>query len=320
MRFNFLATGALASAMLLGCTSTPLVDVPGPDEPGPARTPTRAAIAMRFDAWTPPPPDEEDLVPDYRELGIAPDALVLFFADEPESCAQPFRAPEPLESRDCADDPASHTTFIIPPELDHDGWVDLRDPRILGSTFTWGRGCAFSGAVSSGWLGAVDLGKRGSDTIDVNLEDQPQPATITGDYDARFCGPPLPAAAATPALAVPGADPGSLELILGTAADTCDDFDATIACSHTWRARIALPAGAPQDEAIDLASVDARIEASRDDAVSCTENDRVHGRLSTGTVEVVAADAESVTVRVFDSYAAALGYSADGTYRAIRCP
>lgn len=75
---------------------------------------------------------------DFRDFAPHPDSLVLFFSESLQECSQPVRHPS-TESADLGADTHDfwQLIFIIPPELNRPGLIDLRDQRIPIDEFVW---------------------------------------------------------------------------------------------------------------------------------------------------------------------------------------
>ncbi|WP_437954634.1 hypothetical protein WME76_24010 [Sorangium sp. So ce119] len=351
------AVGALAM-MNGGCD--PIVF--GPVEPQPTEEPppppSPNALAMRAGDWALSFEGRVTSSLDYAQHLLYPpphpESLVLFLSDSVQECSRPL-IHDPTQ---CV--PASsqfwQVILVIPPELNRPGLIDLRDHRIriyhgvlrpdCGGSFGFSPG---SWGAPGKWEKTIEIVSSDASSVSVKLDwgelDRRELASgelpdvwghIDGDYNATYCGAAPPVSPASPGLALRGArgptmpidgltpDPDALQLILGSAATSCEDPLSPINCTGTSRVRLSLPPSLQQPGIIDLTdpAIDASFAVSWGSAEFCDDYDFVTGSFAGGTVEILGIDASGVLARVYGSYTDLThgGFDADGLYAASICP
>lgn len=160
------------------------VVAPGGDEP--------SAVAMRFGAWTPPPPSNFFSFSTSGPTPPDPNALVLFYASEAQACAQPhldLGSPS-VDPAVCAEQAFWQLIVVIPPERAQPGVIDLQDMSIDGYRSTWGEDCGGGSGSGPGIIqGTLTITSIDATKVVTKLDLAPSTGWKgeSGDYTAAFC-------------------------------------------------------------------------------------------------------------------------------------
>jgi hypothetical protein len=265
-------------------------------------------------------------------LDIDPDALAIFFGDKAMACDAPFLG-EGVNTSSCnPGDAFWQRLIILPPELNRPGVIDLRDMRIFGYEATWLSSCGGGSGNFPGGQGTLEIvsSDPSSLTVKVSGADLQGWGPVDGDYVVSACGalpaaaPPSPAVAARGAAPPggPAVDPDTLFIRLGSESASCGDPFAAMACDGDSRLSFTLPASLQKTGVLNLSDPAIGAQHARtpgDGAPSCAA---VTGAMSDGSVEILAIDETSVSLRVYRSYVSdSTGtFEVDGLYTATICP
>lgn len=300
------------------------------------------AIAMRagdiapgVSLWL---PDDDGNAPD-------PDSLVLLFSSDLQQCSS-----NPVLPMQCDATPFWQSAYLIPPELNHVGPIDLLNRRTLvfqQGMFPSGNNnypCDFGTMTWRGFGDTLEIISSGPSSLVVNLSEGTHAMPnipIDGDYLVHRCGPPPPEAPPEPALAIYGADlppppvlpvdasssgnvnagADALHIFLGSAAHTCEDPWAPIACTETQRVTFSLPPELQQPGVIELS--DPAISASYGYSWGSQECIDSGGGFEEGTIEILSIDEGGLVFKVYGSgvFIGSVGFvTVDGLYAASICP
>jgi hypothetical protein len=293
------------------------------------------AIAIRYGDLPPGSGVDASFLPTPPD----PDALVLVFSNQPISCSNLVPSfsipPDPCDGSDMW-----ATVIVVPPVLDHQGEIDLQDERIAETAEEALPGCNGGGERQTpGGSGQLVIGSGDTSTLNVTLQGgvMAMSTVIDGSYAAQWCSTPPTPPAPAPAVAIPGAslppgalgapgvgtspDPTATYVFLGTGMQTCASPVADV-CPGAAQLTFKLPAGTTSGT-FDL--TDPQVEAwySYDGSLGqmgANCNDMI-GQVTSGmgTVQVLSADATSLSLRVYGSYNAGLVFDVDGLYTASIC-
>jgi hypothetical protein len=280
-----------------------------------------------------------------------PDALILVFSNAALSCASPAIT--------CGGDEVWETIIALPSDLVRVGPIDLGNPRVSMTNWTFlgdGMGMCGGGGGGGGIGVPADPGKTlqitstDSGSISVELSGGVQGGVtgmingmstpiIDGSYTASRCEP----APATPppkaAVAILGSklpaglpanptigttpDPTALYVFLGTGTQTCADPLSDLGCAGAGRIVLKIPAALQQPGTLQLP--DPQLATSVEVAASsgtpnCTASS---GSFSQGTLTISSADTTGLTFTLYQSLVASSpppSFDADGLYQATICP
>ena len=266
-----------------------------------------------------------------------PDALVLFFASEAQSCSDPF-INMPLNmvpSSSC--DPYWQTALLIPPELDRAGLIDLRDPRIGWAASEVFASCAGQGGgVTPGTQGTLEILGSDATSVSVTLSGgvKSMMTVIDGSYSAKRCDTAPPVTPPAPAIAILGAnlpaadggatpDPTALYVFLGSAPETCQDPLSDIDCTNTSRLVFSLPASLQQPGTISLSDPAIAATGTVSGSPQSPPCAATTASFTQGTLEISSIDATAISFTVYQSFIPGAsvtgGFDADGLYAASIC-
>jgi hypothetical protein len=124
---------------------------------------------------------------------VDPDALLVFFASEAQSCGEPVI---PLPFDGSCEQSMWQLAVIVPADLDKPGTVELSAPPTLtyqGAVDVSGGDCSVFGAgASPGWPGTMEIVSLDSTSLSVKLSNGvqvggPHATTIDGQYTVHRC-------------------------------------------------------------------------------------------------------------------------------------
>jgi hypothetical protein len=188
--------GLLALGLTMPACATTVIGGSGEGSGGSGgSTPTSSpnAVAMRFSHWTQPVISLGSPFEFSPTIQVDPDALVLFFSDKPQACAQPFvPLDDPsLDPAVCAEQAAWQTIIILPPDRAQPGAIDLDDQSIFVYRSTWMASCGGGSGNTPGVPGTLTIESLDATAAAVDLElDQPPGdgfVTQNGAYTAALC-------------------------------------------------------------------------------------------------------------------------------------
>ncbi|MFT3773417.1 MAG: hypothetical protein QM820_49190 [Minicystis sp.] len=148
------------------------------------------AVAMRFSQW--------NLLPHYGspfELSFPngnpdPDALVLFFSDRPQPCAQPVVQIAPsADPATCASQVFWQTIVALPPGLAQPGVINLNNTDIDVYQASWRSDCSGGSGIGPGLDGSLEIVSLDASAVSVKLQADAIGGTpsLDGDYTATLC-------------------------------------------------------------------------------------------------------------------------------------
>ncbi|WP_437672122.1 hypothetical protein [Sorangium sp. So ce131] len=112
-----------------------------------------------------------------------PDALVLFFSDAAQQCA------DPVVSTTCDGESVWQFILVLPPGLDMSGLVDLSTPGVYFQEYQRYPNCGGGGGGGTSFWGTLEIVSSDATSLHVKVRDTDRNPAIDGDHTVQLCSP-----------------------------------------------------------------------------------------------------------------------------------